>query len=337
MNRFVTLSLGDCHDLTARAHLAILAAMAHAPAESEFCVVTDRPDLFGWFGDRLRILAVDAETLRTWRGRHNFFWRVELMAVVHAAAQGPANILYHDSDVFMRRDLADLCAALEEGDVFMHEWEYDVATARRAGKRRLWRLVAGRNIDGSIVAAPCPMWNAGLIAVGAGRHDLLDRAVIILDQLMDDGVKHTLVEQLAITLAFGATGHLREGRPWMDHFWANKDNYAAAIDVQLAQILTRRLDVARAIELVRREPILLPLRVRKRWWSRILVRLAGHGPDRTPIRAEGGNGFAPLPSPSHWTLNSGNGLAVTTRSSNEDGLRANQAACGRSAHEGSAI
>lgn len=300
MNRFVTLSLGDYHDLTARAHLAMLAGMAHAPAESEFCIVTDRPELFGWFGDRLRILAVDAETLRTWRGRHDFFWRVELMAVLHAAAQGPANIVYHDSDVLMRRDLADLCAALVEGDVFMHEWEYDVATARRAGQRRLWRLVAGRKIDSGTVAAPCPMWNAGVIAVGAGHHHLLDRAVRILDQLMDDGVEHTLVEQLAITLAFGATGRLREARPWMDHFWANKEDYAVAIDLQLAQILTRRLDVARAIELVRREPIQLPLRVRKRWWSRILVRLAGHGPDRVPIGAGSADGLAPavaLPEP----------------------------------------
>lgn len=269
--RFVTLSLGERHDLTARAHLSILSAMAHAPAGSEFCIVTDRPDLFGWFGPRLRLLTVDAATVREWRGRHDFFWRVELMTVVHAAAQGPAHVVYHDSDVLMRRDLTDLCNALAAGDVFMHEHEYDLASSRRAGQRRLWKQVAGR------IPAPCPMWNAGLIAVGAGNHAVLGSAVQTLDRLMDEGVAHTLVEQLAISLAFAATGRLRAGRDWMDHFWSNKEGYAVAIDRQLAQILTRGLDVDAAVALVRREPILLPLVVRKRWWSKLLIRLAGHG------------------------------------------------------------
>jgi hypothetical protein len=269
--RFVTLSLGDRHDLTARAHLSILSAMAWAPADSEFCIVTDRPELFGWFGPRLRILAVDAATVNSWRGRHDFFWRVELMTVIHAAAQGPAHVVYHDSDVLMRRGLSDLVAALAAGDVFMHEHEYDLARARRAGQRRLWRQVSAR------IPAPCPMWNAGLIAVGAHRHDVLSQALDGLDRLMDEGVAHTLVEQLAISRAFSATGRLRPGRAWMDHFWSNKDGYAVAIDRQLAQILTRGLGVDAAAALVRQEPILLPLVVRKRWWSRLLISLAGHG------------------------------------------------------------
>ena len=271
ITRFVTLSLGDRHDLTARAHLSILSAMAWAPTGSEFCIVTDRPELFDWFGNRLRILAVDAATVKAWRGKHDFFWRVELMTVVHAAAQGPAHIVYHDSDVLMRRDLAPLCAALAAGDVFMHEHEYDLARSRRAGQRRLWRQISAR------IPAPCPMWNAGLIAVGAGNHGVLAQALDGLDRLMDEGVAHTLVEQLAISLAFSATGRLRAGREWMDHFWSNKEGYAVAIDRQLAQILTRQLDLDAAIALVREQPILLPLVVRKRWWSRLLIRLAGHG------------------------------------------------------------
>ena len=171
----------------------------------------------------------------------------------------------------MRRDLGDLCRALADGDVLMHEHEYDLATSRRAGQRRLWRQLAGR------IPAPCPMWNAGLIAVGAQNHAVLADALARLDRLMDEGVAHTLVEQLAISAAFAATGRLRAGRPWMDHFWSNKDGYAVAIDRQLAQILTRRLDVDAAVALVRAEPILLPLVVRRRWWSRLLIRLAGHG------------------------------------------------------------
>lgn len=280
LNRFVTLSVGDRHDLTAWAHVSILSAMAWAPPDSEFCIVTDRPESFGWFGSRINILRVDAATLRDWRGPHDFFWRTELMCVVHAAAQGPANIIYHDSDVLMRKDLTTLCTALSEGDVLMHELEYELSTARRRGQRRLWTQVREREVAGFRLAAPCAMWNAGLIAVGSKNHALLDRALVLLDELMDEGVCHNLVEQLAIGTVFAATGRLRPGRPWMDHFWANKDGYAVAMDRQLAQILTLGFDVDSAISMVRREPVVLPMVVRKRWWSILLARMAGHGPPR---------------------------------------------------------
>ncbi|MFZ9746810.1 MAG: hypothetical protein ACO3G4_09290 [Opitutaceae bacterium] len=240
--------------------------------------MTDQPESFGWFGDRIRILPVDHATLRSWRGRHNFFWRTELMCVLHAAAQGPANVIYHDSDVLIRRNLEGFCAALGDGDVFMHELEYELSTAARRGQKRLWRQVRGLALAGFHFTARQPMWNAGLIAVGAEHHALLHQALDLLDQLMDHGVQHTLVEQLAITKVLGATARLRTGGPWMDHFWANKEGYAGAVDRQLARILTLGLDVDAAASLVRREPIVVPLVVRKRWWSNLLARLAGHGP-----------------------------------------------------------
>ena len=296
LNRFVTLSVGGRPDLTAWAHVSILSAMAWAPPDSEFCVVTDEPESFGWFGSRIRILPVDRDTLRDWRGPHEFFWRTELMCVVHAAAQGPAHIIYHDSDILFRRNLASLCADLEAGNVFLHEPEYDLSRARRRGQKRLWRQVRGREVTGFRFTAPHPMWNAGLIAVGAQHHGLLHQALDLLDRLMDAGVHHTLIEQLAIGTAFRASGRLRSGEPWMDHFWNNKEGYAGAVDRQLARILTLGLDVGAAASLVRREPIILPLVVRRRWWSNLLARLAGHGPlPATPaLRPRP----VPIPSPS---------------------------------------
>ncbi len=281
LNRFVTLSVGGRPELNAWAHSSILSAMAWAPPGSEFCVVTDQPGSFGWFGDRIRILPVDHATLRSWRGSHDFFWRTELRCVLHAAAQGPANVIYHDSDVLIRRNLEGFCAALGAGDVFMHELEYELSTARRRGQRRLWRQVRGQALAGFRFAARQPMWNAGLIAVGAQHHQRLHEALDLLDQLLDRGVHHNLVEQLSVTKALAATGRLRPGAPWMDHFWANKDGYAAAVDRQLARVLMLGLDVDAAAALVRREPIVAPLVVRNRWWSILLARIAGHGPPPT--------------------------------------------------------
>lgn len=276
LTRYVTLSLGDRHDLTARAHLALLAAMAHAPAPAEFCIVTDRPELYRWFGDRVRCLAVDAATIAAWKGRHDFFWRVELMTVIHAAAQGPARVVYLDSDVLARRSLQPLVDGLAAGDVFMHLHEHDLAAARRGGDRRLWRQVRDREAGGLRFAAPCPMWNAGIIALGPERFPILDQALAAIDGLMDGGLRHNFVEQLAISAAFAATGRLRAADAWLDHFWSNKDGYGREIDRQLAHVHCHRLDVDAAIAYVREHPILLPLMVRKRWWNKYFRPLAGN-------------------------------------------------------------
>ena len=270
LTRYVTLSVGDRHDLTARAHLAVLAMMAHAPQPAEICIVTDRPELFRWFGERLRLLIIDAATLAAWKGRHDFFWRVELMTVVHTAAQGPAHVVYFDSDVLARASLAPLVEGLASGDVFMHLHEHNMASRRCSGDRQLWRQMVGREAGGVHFSAPCPMWNAGVIAVGAANHPLLGRALGALDGLMDGGIHHNMIEQLAISTVFAATGRLRPAAQWLDHFWENKAGYSREIDRQLAEIHYRGMSVDDAVSYVHSHPIIRPLRVRRRWWNRLL-------------------------------------------------------------------
>jgi hypothetical protein len=273
--RFAYLSLGDRHDILARAWLSILTVLAYAPPNSQIAIVTDQPARFAWFGGRLEIITIDPATVQEWRGRHDFFWRVKLMSVLRLAELGPAHLIYLDTDVLVRKPLNDLVQALEAGDVFMHEREYDLSNSRRSGQVRLWKMVRGLTTGGLTVGSPCVMWNAGLVAVGAQQIDLLKRALETCDGLMDQGVQHALTEQLSFSLTLGSTGRIREGKAWMDHFWSNKDGYGAAIDRQLAHILIDRLDVDSAIAYVRANPILLPLVVRKRWWSKLLLRAAG--------------------------------------------------------------
>lgn len=273
--RFAYLSLGDRHDILARAWLSILTVLAWAPPGSRIAIVTDQPQRFAWFGDRLEVVTVDPATVKEWRGKHDFFWRVKLMSVLRLAELGPAHLIYLDTDVLVRKPLDDLVQALEAGDVFMHEREYDLSRSRRSGQVRLWKMVRGLQAGGLTVGSPCPMWNAGLVAVGAQHVGLLKRALDTCDGLMDQGVQHALTEQLSFSMALGSTGRFREGKAWMDHFWSNKDGYGAAIDRQLAHILIDRLDVDAAVAYVRANPILLPLVVRKRWWTKLLLRAAG--------------------------------------------------------------
>jgi hypothetical protein len=273
--RFLTFSLGDGPAYNARAHLAMLAMMGHAPVGSEFLLITDRPQNFRWFAGHATISGIDEATLKSWKGPQDFFWRVEIEVLRHAASFGPANLCYFDSDVLVRKPVADLVAALEAGDVFMHTHEFDLAISPRRGQRELWKLVQGLTLAGSSVVAPAPMWNAGVMAVGAQNIGLVDQVLAACDQLTGDGITHFLTEQFAYSHVFGATGRLRAAESWMDHFWCNKPGYDQSIYEQLAQIHYRGLSVPDAVAFVRANPILRPLVVRRRWWNRFFAPLSG--------------------------------------------------------------
>lgn len=273
--RFLTFSLGDGPAYNARAHLAMLAMMAQAPAGSEFLIISDRPDHFRWFAGHATVSGIDAATIRSWKGPQDFFWRVEIEVLRHAATFGPANLVYFDSDVLARRPVAELVHGLEAGDVFMHVHEADLAGSRRRGQRDLWRQLQGRTVAGTPVVAPAPLWNAGVMAVGRQDTALIDRVLAACDELTGAGITHFLTEQFAYSHVFAATGRLRPASPWMDHFWCNKPGYDQSIYEQLAQIHYHGWSVPEAVAFIRDHPIQRPLVVRRRWWNRFFVGLAG--------------------------------------------------------------
>lgn len=274
--RFLTFSLGDAPAYTARAHLAMLAMMGHAPAESEFLIITDRPQHFRHFENHAVISGVDDATISRWKGPQNFFWRIEIEVLRHAASFGPAHLVYFDSDVLARKPVGDLVAGLAAGDVFMHVHESDLAHSLRRGQRDLWRQLQGRRTIGGIpVVPPAPLWNAGVMAVGHQQVDLIDRVLATCDELTAAGITHFLTEQFAYSHVFHATGRLRAASPWMDHFWCNKPGYDQSIYEQLTQIHYQNMSIPEAVAFVRAHPIHRPLVVRRRWWNRFFIGLSG--------------------------------------------------------------
>ncbi len=274
-----TFALGGGHELAARTWMCLLSAMAWAPAGSRFSVLTDRPEDYRWFGDLVDTVHAAPAEIDAWHGPHRFFWRVKMMTVLELARRHPTlHPLYLDTDTLVRRPLDGLAQALAAGDTLMHEREYDLAATSRKGQRRLWRMVRGTTPDGLAVEAPCAMWNAGVVAVGAGRIDILERAVRVCDALLASSGVHTLTEQFSFSLALGAGGRLRPADAWIDHYWSNKPGFDRAIDRELAAILIRGGGPETALPRIREHPITLPLQVRRRWWSKLLIRLAGHAP-----------------------------------------------------------
>jgi hypothetical protein len=271
--RFVFVTFGPNDMLHVQAWYAMLSIIAHAPAGTDLVMVTDSPDRYRWFGNRVRVLPIDAATIRRWRGPHDYLWRVKFEAMRAAAALGPEPVVYCDCDVVARADLARMVEAIDLGAVFMHHREIALGDMRRRSMRPLQRHVVGRAWAGIPVVASDAMWNAGV--VGVRDHALIDRAESMSDELLDSGFQHSLYEQLAFSLTLANTGRLQPADAWTVHYWDNKEGWCMSIAERVAAMGVRGLSVDDAAEAVRSDPINRPVSVRKRWWNRYFKTLAG--------------------------------------------------------------
>ncbi len=271
--RFVFVTFGDREALHVQAWYSMLSVMAYAPRDIEIVMVTDAPERYRWFGDRVRVVPVDAGRIRAWRGAHDYLWRVKIEAMRHGATLGPEPIVYCDCDVVARADLAPMLRQLAGGAVFMHHRELELGRMTRRTMRPLRDHIVGRSWAGLPVTGASTMWNAGV--VGVADHSLIDRALVMCDEMMDSGFQHSLYEQLSFSLTLAAAGRLAPAEPWMVHYWDNKEGWSISVAESVAAIAVRGLDVDGAIEYVRTHPINRPVQVRKKWWNRYFVKLAG--------------------------------------------------------------
>jgi hypothetical protein len=273
--RIVTFTTGRSDALRSRTIMALLSAKAWAPAGSTLHLVTDAADEYAWIAPQVELLTVTEAQLEEWKGRHRFFWRAKMEAVLHAAGDGQDDLLYIDSDTITQRSLQELADGLQTGDAFMHLHEVDLATNSRRGNRELWSMVKGRSVAGVTFSAPCPMWNAGVIAVGRQRLGDLRRALTMLDGLSVDQPPHFVAEQLCFSISLSTAGRLRPAEAWIDHYWGNKDGFDKLIHARLGRWLARGTPWDAAMQELRRDPIIAPVMVRRRRWQEAALRLIG--------------------------------------------------------------
>ena len=271
--RFVFVTFGGREALHVQAWYSMLSVMAYAPADTDVVMVTENPERYEWFGSRIRVVPIDAARVRGWRGKHDYLWRVKMEVMRLAASLGPDPLVYCDCDVVARADFSPMLAQLEGGAVFMHHRELELARMTRRTMRPLRDHIVGHSWSGTPVTGDEAMWNAGVVAVA--DHSLVDRALAMCDEMMDSGFQHSLYEQLSFSLALGATGRLAPAEPWTVHYWDNKEGWSISIAESVAAIAVRGLDVDGAVEYVRANPINRPVQIRKRWYNKYFVRLAG--------------------------------------------------------------
>ena len=270
MTRFVLLAVGDDTRIYQQAHGACLSLLAHRPAGAfEIAVFTSRPAWFRWLDGHVRVEEVTASRLADWKGAHRYLYRAKICALREAVRTGPANHVLLDSDVLVRRPLDDLLSALADGTFLVHRVEK--ALDARSGTRKALRPLFHVACEDLRILPSTVVLNTGVIGVPATRHDAVDKALRLNDFILDRGVRHFAVEQIAWSVVLGPE-RVVPASGYIDHYWGNKRAFLEVINDRLADAIMRRIDPDEAAREMARRPIDLPLRVWKRWWHEPLLK-----------------------------------------------------------------
>lgn len=221
------LIFGDRLSDHLQARLSILTFMRQMRPHDRIFVVTTSPQYYGGIGP-VSPLPVTDDTIKEWEGPLHFFWRVKIKAMQHLLSIRPGeDMLYLDSDTFLRGDYAALCSRLEQGGGLMHLDEGH-PSGMKSRSLRMWRQVRGRTYGGVTIGPGHTMWNAGVVGLpGARAAEALELALTVCDGMLADGAERRVIEQYALSIALRETVGLAPAEPWIGHYWGNKEEWNA--------------------------------------------------------------------------------------------------------------
>ncbi|GGK63553.1 hypothetical protein ACD591_00830 [Rufibacter glacialis] len=222
------LTVGPHLNTYSQANFAILSFLPYLqPGQHTVYVCTDHPQYYQHLAQEVQLLPVTQEQLTQWQGPHRFFWRIKIKAIEHLMSQAPDQpVVYVDSDVFLFQPPQAWWAQLQSGTAFMHQMEGQLSALKSKTEKKMWQQVQGMDFGAFQINSRHQMWNAGVVAVPAQQNlAAIALALRICDQMCAQQVTPRLIEQFALSVALQETYGLQEAKPWLAHYWGNKEEW----------------------------------------------------------------------------------------------------------------
>lgn len=258
-----------------QAAFSALTLLAQAAGDVRVVVLTDHPDYYGLFGDRITVEPLAAEQIDAWQGPHRFFWRVKVKALEFVRARYPGHVLYLDGDTFFYGDVRGLRATLDAGTHLMHLSEGALSTIRNASERRAYAAVGGRAFAGVQILPTDIMYNAGVVGVSAAASPCpIPLALQMCDEMCEAGAEHRFLEQFSLSVALARTGGVVVCPEVVGHYWGNKAEWSAWVGAFFTLGALRGYRLGDYVEAAREADLhALPVRVRMRHTNRRVKQL----------------------------------------------------------------
>lgn len=222
----VLLTFGDRLENHYQASFAILSYLKSKQI-NHVCVVTDRPEFYQYFGDKVDLIEINDSIMQEWRGEHDFFWRIKMKAIEAAAFKHQnQDILYVDSDTIYVQNLDKIKKNLDIGTAYMHEKEGKISQLPSKTISNMWKILNGNTYGSFTIDEQTEMWNAGVIAIPRQQAlDVINYAIQLCDEMCATDCPRRLVEQFAFSLSLKEKLNLMPAEAEIAHYWGNKPEW----------------------------------------------------------------------------------------------------------------
>jgi hypothetical protein len=259
-------------EVRVQALYAAWSALAYADeAPLSVHVYTDEPSFFAPLGGALEVRALSRDDIRSWRGPLDFTHRLKAMMIREMTERHPGDrLLYLDADMFFVAPVQAVFDRITPSGSVMHEREYNVATRESSQMRRFRKNMGRLSFRAAPVDLDGDMWNAGAVGIHPTNFGIVETWISFIDTLYPH-YRRGLVEQYGVSLLLQGSTVVRPCTDEIVHYWAQKDDYVAAIRRELDRL--RALAPADALAHLRANRIALPPAPRRRHQRSVLERL----------------------------------------------------------------
>jgi hypothetical protein len=233
-----------------QAYFSICTFLNQMDVTDRVLVMTDAPDFYSRFGDKVQIINVSLTQIRQWRGKYDFVFRAKIKAIEYACQLYPdESVMYLDSDTFLFNDLKLLNKKLIHP--IMHIREGLLSELKSKTIQKLWQTVKNSELAGVQIQSKHAMWNAGVVGIPAGKgSEITNLALNICDEVLEKRIGKWIVEQFSFSVVMSEKGDLQAAEPFIGHYWSNKDEWNEAIQKFMLESFLKGNSVQQDIEAI---------------------------------------------------------------------------------------
>ncbi|PIS12029.1 MAG: hypothetical protein COT73_00740 [Bdellovibrio sp. CG10_big_fil_rev_8_21_14_0_10_47_8] len=216
----------------------------------EIWIYTDQELTFSqFFGDHvnIKIVPINMEQVKKWRGQIDFVHRVKVEILKDAAGKFNGPIFYCDGDTYFLSSPTELFSHVNDRFSLMHTAENALAPGVDPLSKKILHFTKNNHFQvghETIGIGPSTvMWNAGVLGLSQKNKSFLPMALEMTDQMYARYRKHVM-EQLAFSFILQTKSQIMAADQVVYHYWNQKDEYQQAID----DFLKKNKNIKEALE-----------------------------------------------------------------------------------------
>ncbi len=197
-------------------------------ASTKVYVYTDQPAFFEAFipfFHHFEIKEISQTQLKEWRGPLNCAERVKLEIISEVFAHTNGNLLYLDTNTYIKQPLENLFSEIEKGRFFLQSHKGLINDSTDNELTRLTKFLATDSVQqngNKLSLKGIKIWNTNSIGISSQHKDVIDDALELNDVIYKQ-FSRPVVESFAFSYCFQKAGEVKTTEEYIHHYGSLKE------------------------------------------------------------------------------------------------------------------